>query len=105
MREFEGGNVYVANDVIDMIIATAASRVDFVFEVKGYDMKSQKLRYGHNKYIETEVENDQLTTSLIVQIEDGANIKDVCTNIQEAVKESVESMLGLKCNKVDLLVV
>lgn len=104
MTGFQGGTVQVANRVIDMIIAETAGKVDGVLEVKGYDMSAHKLRRSAPKYIETVVEDNELSTSLALRVKKGESLIRVVEEVQLNVKRQVEAMLGLRCGRVDIVV-
>ena len=49
-------------------------------------------------------DRDDIVINVTIVIEQGADLKKTCINIQEKVKESVESMLDLKVKKVTVRV-
>lgn len=101
--QFNGGTVQVANDVIDVIIASTALKVDGVVSVKGYDGK--KLKRSHDKSIVTKVEGKDLTTAITIKVDQNRPIVAVVQEVQANIKKQIESMLGLSCTAVDVLVV
>lgn len=105
MKEFVGGSCFVANEVIDTVIAQAAAKVEGVSQVRGYDAKNGRLRAHYDKQIQTETQNGHLTTALILSVSRDAVIKDVVYQAQLAIKEEVESMFGLYCDRVDVVVI
>lgn len=105
MNQFKYGSVQVNNDVIDMIIAEAAARVEGVSEVKGYDAQAKKLRHGRKKAIETTVDTGKLTTSIKLSVASGYSIVKVAEAVQVAVRDEIRSMLGLEVDKIDVSVV
>lgn len=105
MKEFVGGSCYVANDVIDAVIAKAASEVEGVSQVKGFDAKNSRLRAHHEKQIHTESQDGHLRTILTLSVDRGAVVKDVVRQVQVAIKDEVESMFGLACDRVDVVVI
>lgn len=100
MKPFEHGTVQVSNDVIDTLIASAASKVEGVREVKGYDERAGKLRMQHQRSIETEIKEGRLTSQLTIAVKEGEAILSVAENVQRAVKHEVENILGLHCEAV-----
>nr|WP_072513857.1 Asp23/Gls24 family envelope stress response protein [Ndongobacter massiliensis] len=104
MNDFKNGTVQVANTVIDRIIAHTAASVEGVAEVKGYHSKEERLRRSAPKYILTEVEDDRLSTSLVLSVEPGFSVLAVAREVQESVAKQVESMLGLYCERVNIAV-
>lgn len=104
MDYFKGGSCLVANEVIDKIIAYAATQVEGVAEVPGYDQDSGKLRYRHEKYLASEEENGHLWIALMIVVDRDYSVMEVVKNVQKSIKEEVESMLGLVCEKIDVAV-
>ncbi|MDY3052432.1 MAG: Asp23/Gls24 family envelope stress response protein [Ndongobacter sp.] len=104
MAQFKGGSVHVANDVIDLIIASTAAKVEGVFEVKGYDEKARRLRRGYKKHIRTAVQDGTLSTALVLRVAKGTPILGTVEAVQEHVAKQVRSMLGLSCERVDIQV-
>ena len=105
MSQFQGGDVLVANRVINLMVASAASRVEGVAEVKGFEKDGEKLRYGAGRYIETAVEEDALRTSLMIRVKEECSIIKTVEAVQREVRREVESMLGLRCLSVDVAVI
>lgn len=105
MKQFTNGSVQVSNDVIDIIIASTALKVEGILEVKGYDGKKKNLAKNHAKYIQTVVENGVLNTKISVIISTEKVIIDVVEKAQQDIHNQIESMLGLKCGNIDVMVV
>ncbi|WP_019133351.1 Asp23/Gls24 family envelope stress response protein [Kallipyga massiliensis] len=105
MKEFVGGSCYVANEVIDTVIAQAAAKVEGVSQVRGYDAKNGRLKSHYDKLIQTESKDGHLITALTLSVSRDAVIKDVVYQAQVAIKEEVESMFGLVCDRVDVVVI
>ena len=97
MRDFTGGTVQVANDVIDVIIATTALRVDDVLAVKGFDHDKNRLTRSTKNSIKTGVQAGRLTTDLTISVEMNRPIVEIVEEVQTKVAEQVESMLGITC--------
>lgn len=101
--DFKGGSVQVSNDVIDVIIASTALKVEGVEAVKGYDGK--KLKRSHDKNIVTSVAGKVLRTSITIRVDKERPIVSVVQEVQANIKKQIESMLGLQCEAVDVLVI
>lgn len=97
-------DVKVADDTIAMIVGIATTSVKGVASLgEGVTFKalpfigSNSLKKG--VVIEKD-DRDDIVINVTIVIEQGADLKKTCINIQEKVKESVESMLDLKVKKV-----
>lgn len=102
-------NVQVADDVILSIISLAATNVDGVDSIgEGITFKAMPFIGSNNLKQSVTVEKDDNGDNLIVSIKvvlkQGANLKSVCNTIQEKIKESIESMLDLNVEKVQVKV-
>jgi len=105
MNQFKYGSVQVNNDVIDLVIAEASSRVEGVAEIRGYDAQAKKLRHGRKKAIETHVAEGKLSTAITLSVEAGYSIVKVAEAVQSAVHDEIRSMLGLAVEKIDVSVI
>lgn len=98
-------DVKVADDTIAMIVGIATTSVKGVVSLgEGVTFKalpfigSNSLKKG--VVIEKDEKGDNIVINITIVIEQGADLKKTCINIQEKVKESVESMLDLNVKKV-----
>lgn len=101
-------DIKVADDTIAMIVGIATTSVKGVASLgEGVTFKalpfigSNSLKKG--VVIEKD-DRDDIVINVTIVIEQGADLKKTCINIQEKVKESVESMLDLKVKKVTVRV-
>jgi len=98
-------DVKVADDTIAMIAGIAATSVPGVASL-GEGMTFKALPFiGSNSLkkgvvIEKDEKGNNITAKLTIVIDQGKDIKKTCTNIQEKVKESIESMLDLNVKEV-----
>ncbi len=104
MKGFSGGTVQVANDVIDVIIATTALRVDDVLGVKGFHQDKNRLNRNYKSNINTNVEGGKLRTALTIYVKMGRPLVEIVEEVQAKVAEQVESMLGIPCDEVHITV-
>lgn len=102
-------DVKVADDTILMIAGIAATSVEGVAALgEGVTFKalpfigSNSLKKGI--VIEKDENGDNIAVNVTIVIENGADIKKTCLNIQEKVKEAIESMLDLSVNEVSVRV-
>lgn len=98
-------DVKVADDTISMIAGIAATSIDGVASLgEGMTFKALPFIGSNSLKKGVEIEKDDKGNNIIVKlsivIEQGKDIKKTCTNIQEKVKESIESMLDLNVSEV-----
>ncbi len=98
-------DVKVADDTISMIAGIAATSVEGVAALgEGVTFKALPFIGSNSLKKGVQIEKSELGDDIIVKvtivIEQGADIKKTCTNIQEKVKESIESMLDLNVKEV-----
>lgn len=105
--ENEGlGEIRISSDVVTIIASNAAMEVKGVASLSGgiAGNISQVLgRKNPFKGIKVEMgNNNEVNIDLHVVVEYGARIPDVAWNLQERVKQSVESMTGLHVNEINV---
>ena len=103
------GNVKISDEVIATIAGIAAEEIKGVSGMYGSfaDGIAEKLgaKKNFSKGIKVEMSDDCVTLDLDVIIEYGAKIPDVSWEIQENVKNNIETMTGLCVEKVNIHVV
>lgn len=103
----EMDQVQIADDVIAVIaeiatlevagvVATAPSKADFVQAISG-----KKKSRG----IKIEVSENEVFIDIAAILKYGSKIQKVCEEVQERVKNSVETMTGLQVTSVNIHVV
>lgn len=102
-------NVQIADDVILSIASLAATNVDGVDSVgEGITFKAMPFIRSSNLkqsvILEKDDNGDNLVINIKVVLKQGVNMKNVCSTIQEKIKESIESMLDLNVKKVSVRV-
>ncbi len=102
---FENGSVNISEDVISIIASIAASEVEGTSKIAGgitgeiTEMLGMK---SLSKGVDVDIDGQDVVIDMNIAIEYGINIKDVATNVQENVKEKVETMTGLIVNLVNI---
>lgn len=94
------GAIRIADEVVEIIAGLAASQVEGVSGMSSGlvgDIASMLSR-GKNmaKGVKVEVSEHEATVDLSIMVEYGVSIPNVALRVQEAVKEGIESMTGLK---------
>lgn len=106
-QEQDGGRIVFADDVVATIAALAAAEVPGVDGMSGgvVDGFTEKLgRKNVTKGVKVEVGTEEAAIDLSVNIKFGYRIREVCEKMQQTVKNSVETMTGLKVVEVNVYV-
>ena len=104
-RSEEHGDVYISQEVLEMIAGAAALEVEGVSGLAGNTMGEQLLgRKKLSKGISIQWESDNITVDVNIQIKYGSIIPEVAKKVQEAIMSSVEAVSGLKVAAVNVRV-
>jgi len=104
-QETKGGKVTFASEVIAIIASLAASEVKGLASMSGstFEGITEKLgRKSYTKGVKVEVGNEEAAVDLFVVVKYGYRIHDVCLEIQNAVKNAIETMTGLRVVEVNV---
>ncbi|CAM3793659.1 Asp23/Gls24 family envelope stress response protein [Alicyclobacillus pomorum] len=99
------GKIQIADEVIQVIAGLAASEVEGVVEMSGGGFTDNLLgRKNLSKGVKVSFGDEDKTCiiDLSVVLDFGINIPDVSMQIQEHVKQAVESMTGLDVVQVNV---
>ena len=104
----EFGQIRINNNVIAIIAHETAKKVPGVVELQGSladDLAGMIGKRPKDRGIRVEKESEELLTiDLAVVLEFGVRIPDICVQLQEAVKQSVEDMTGQHVYAVNVVV-
>ena len=104
-RSEEHGDVYISQDVLEMIAGAAALEVEGVSGLAGNTMGEQLLgRKKLSKGISILWESDNITVDVTIQIKYGSIIPEVAKQVQEAIMSGIEAVSGLKVAAVNVRV-
>ena len=101
----EIGGVRISEEVIAIVAGLAATEVKGVSALNGGATKDKIAKLGIKKLrpgIRAEVLNGVVTVDVTIQIDYGYSIVDVGTQVQEKVKNAIESMTGLVVSDVNV---
>ena len=99
------GTVKIADDVVAMIAALAATEVDGVAAMNGNvanELLSKVGVKGLAKGVRVDIYNKKVKVELAVIIEYGFNIPATCQQVQVKVKSAIENMTGLEVTDVNV---
>lgn len=103
--EFQHGQIKMADEVVAIIAALAATEVKGVKAMSGgiVDGIAEVLRRKNlTKGVKVEVGEKEAAVDLNIIVEYGAKIPEVALAIQDSVSKSIESMTGLKVVEVNI---
>lgn len=99
------GTVKIADDVVAMIAALAATEVDGV-DAMGGNMSNEILKRVGMKSLakgaKVDVLNQKVKVELAITMEYGFNIPATCQQVQNKVKSAIENMTGLEVTDVNI---
>lgn len=107
LKDENVGVVQIADDVVAMIAALAATEVEGVNPTVGA-VGGLMTRAGMKKLtkgVRVDVLEGNVTVDLAVTMEYGYNIPATCQKAQTKVKAAIESMTGLTCSDVNVRIV
>lgn len=103
----EKGSVRVADEVIAVIAALAATEVKGVASIAGGIKGPVVARKGIkalSRGVKISVRDGEVTVDLALDLEYGRSIPDVAEKVQEKVKSAIENMTGMPVVAVNLSV-
>jgi uncharacterized alkaline shock family protein YloU len=101
----EIGSIRIADEVVSTVAGIAAAEVEGVHTMTGglgADLVEKLGRRNLSKGIKVEVVEDQVKIDIFVVIKYGYTIPEVAGNVQNAVREAVETMTGLTVAAVNV---
>ena len=99
------GTVKIADDVVAMIAALAATEVDGVAAMNGNVAKELLSKVGVKglaRGVKVEITSQKVKVTLAVIMEYGFNIPATCQSVQNKVKNAIENMTGLEVTDVNI---
>ena len=104
-EEAKAGTVKIADDVVAMIAALAATEVDGVAAMSGNltnELLSRVGVKGLSRGARVEVSGKKVKAELAITMEYGYNIPTTCQKVQAKVKSAIENMTGLEVMDVNI---
>ena len=101
----KAGTVKIADDVVAMIAALAATEVDGVAAMAGNltnELLSRVGVRGLSRGAKVDVSGRKVKVELAITVEYGYNIPATCQRIQTKVKGAIENMTGLEVSDVNI---
>ena len=100
------GSLQISQDVIATIASVAAQEIDGVASVAQHapGLQRNPLKKNYKKPVDVVVADGLAQIDIGVTLNYGAKIGEVCTKVQSAVKDNVQSMTGMAVSKVNVFV-
>ena len=93
------GDVKIADDVIAIIAALAATEVSGVARMYGNITNELVSKLGMKKLskgVSVKIEKDAIIVDLAIELEYGVSVPEISSKVQDRVKTAIENMTGLK---------
>ncbi|WP_346683828.1 Asp23/Gls24 family envelope stress response protein [Anaerostipes butyraticus] len=101
------GDVKIADDVIAIIAALAATEVSGVARMYGNITNELVSKLGMKKLskgVRVKIEKDAIIVDLAIELEYGVSVPEISSKVQDRVKNAIENMTGLKVKEVNVRV-
>lgn len=101
------GDVKIADDVIAIIAALAATEVSGVARMYGNITNELVSKLGMKKLskgVRVKIEKDAIIVDLAIELEYGVSVPEISSKVQERVKTAIGNMTGLKVKEVNVRV-
>ena len=101
------GDVKIADDVIEIIAALAATEVSGVARMYGNITNELVSKLGMKKLskgVRVKIEKDAIIVDLAIELEYGVSVPEISSKVQDRVKTAIENMTGLKVKEVNVRV-
>ena len=99
------GQILISDEVISIIAGTAAAETEGVSLPSSAPVSSVKGFFGkknQSKGVKVTVEENTALIEIEVVVKFGINIKNACEEVQQKVKNAVETMTGLTVSGVNI---
>lgn len=100
------GEVRIANDVISVIAGMALCDIPGIFIDNRLPEAFIDRSNAKNitKAIRIDVQDGAVAVSIVVSIEYGKNISELCVEVQDKIRAAVQTMTGLTVSRIDVTV-
>lgn len=101
------GDIRISDEVLATIASVATKEVEGISGLNlsiTDEIASRFVKKNANKAVKITTDGTEVTIDINIVVKYGIRIPDVCWEVQENVKKSVESMSGLNVAKVNIIV-
>lgn len=107
MENEKKGVIQISDEVISVIAATAALEIDGVVKLVAPTNlmdKFSKKNSGKTKGVELSIADGTVTVNVSIMAKYDCKIREVAQKVQENIKNTIETMTGLKAGTVNVIV-
>lgn len=97
MEDNNFGQVKISNDVVATIASLSALEVEGVETNTTFTDKILK-----NSGVKIQIDEEEVNLEIMVNIDYGVSIPEIALKVQENVKNTIETMTGLKVSQVNI---
>ena len=100
------GTLQISHEVIATIASVAAQEIEGVSGLAQHapGIRRNPLKNNFTKPVDVVITNGMTEIDIGVTLKHGAKINEVCANVQNAVKDNVQTMTGMAVGKVNVFV-
>ena len=101
----DSGNIKISDDAIASIAAIASRDVEGVVDLDGGSAAAFAEAIGikdSTKGIKIDMLNENVSLDINLVVDFGREVSDVAAEVQDKVREAIESMTGLNVNKINV---
>lgn len=101
-----GGSLQISTEVIEKIARHAALEVKGVTGVKSANSAAKSLieKISQQKAVIVAIKNDVADVTVSIVVGYGVKIPEICEQVQQNVKEAIQSMTSISVARVDVVV-
>lgn len=104
INDLNSGTVHITEDVLISIVSVEVNNIDGVkMTPSGMVERFSGKNLTHNN-VEVTLDDDNVYISLRISIEYGLNLIDISEEIQQRVKEKIETMTGLNVIEINVII-
>ncbi|MEI7542015.1 MAG: Asp23/Gls24 family envelope stress response protein [bacterium] len=101
----DAGNIKISDEAIASIAAIASKEIDGVVDLDGGKAAAFAEAIGIvnlKKGIEVELLNENVSLTINIIVDFGKEVSDVAAEVQDKVREAIETMTGLNVTKINV---
>lgn len=106
VQDIRYGEVKIANDVIAVIAGMALCDIQGVYiDGKAPEVFIDKSNTKNiTRAVKIEVLDGDVAVNIIISVEYGKILGDICVDVQDKIKAAIQTMTGLEVSRVDVTV-
>ncbi len=101
------GEVHIADEVVAIIVALAATEVEGVASMAGnltHEIVAKLGMKNLSKGVSVDIKDNTVSATLALNLEYGYSVPEVCKKVQEKVKTAIENMTALQVLDVNITI-